>query len=261
MQLDRRGFIESLSFLFTLSNLGIDPIIRYDIILNEVPEAKQHIDFINHCRAKYANIFNVPLEVLAYHFHLESEYNPKVISPRLAVGIAQFMRDTAKNFGLRIYDKKKYADLSLLEDEVDSNYTVLRDLERGKEGFVQLFYQNRFPEAEKLKEKYDELKVKNTGLVGKFRKQFSDYARDDNFDRRTNPHESIEAGVHLLAKSCAEAEKIFGGRREHNIIRGIAVYNYGPQALDDLGLPNVRETIRHIRRIMAFSDRVYSQLN
>ncbi|MEK6932901.1 MAG: transglycosylase SLT domain-containing protein [Nanoarchaeota archaeon] len=259
MQLNRRSFIESLSLFLTSPNFGLGLINSHDLILKEVPEAKPYIDFINECRLKHAITFDVPLEVLIYHFHLESKYNPLAISSRLAVGIAQFMGKTAKDMGLKVYDNK---ELNFLEQRIESNFSKLRTLENGDEesrGFRTLFYNNDFKEAIRLKRNYDALRAENELLIKNFRKQFLYYAKDQDFDHRTNPHESIETGTKFLIRCCYDAEVKFGGRREHNIIRGLAVYNYGPKALDDGGLPNAKETIKHIRGVMAFTDKVYSQ--
>lgn len=261
--MQRKEFLLKLPALAVLPKLDLHSSVNIDKIVKKVPSAKEYIELVREYQREYRGIFEIPLEILAYHFYLESRYNPTVISNRFAVGLAQFMRDTALDLKLKTYSKEKYPELLSLEGKVHSNFDKLRELKFGnpdKIGFAKAFDLNHFELAEKLKLNYDSLYKKTMKLVKEFKDKFDkisrNYTNGKDFDQRLDAEKSIDNGIYLLASLCSKAQEKFQGRIEHNIIRGLACYNYGIKALDYDGLPAVEETINHIRKVIAFADRI-----
>jgi hypothetical protein len=259
--MERKQFIGILPSLLAVPNLFFQS--DQDKIIKKLPESKLYIKQINESRLKYNHIFWIPLEALAYHIYLESKFDRNAFSSRLAIGIAQFKRGTAEDVGIKVYSKSKYLGLYNLEKIIERNHNKLDVLENGNNksnfnGFLELFYNNNFKEAQRLKREWDILNGKNDKLIYNFKKQFFGYAKDKNFDERTDEKISIDKCCFLIANLCNESRKRFGGKDEHNLIRGFACYNFGIKALDYDGLPTAEETVKHVRKIIAFCDKIYT---
>ena len=230
-----------------------------DRILKIFYKYENYAKIINTFKNKYKYIFEIPLEMLFPHIYFESDkFNQKAISDRLAVGMGQFMRRTAIDVGINVYDTTKYKDLLDLEAKIEINFEYLRILESGDknegiQGYWGLFKSKNYKQAIKIYEEYDSLKEENNKLVDNCNNKFVEYAeKDEEGDGRLNVETSIDKCCFLIAELSLESKKRYGNMNLFNIMHGISGYNYGPRSWNHSGFPQIYETANHISKVIEY---------
>ena len=205
------------------------------------------------CR-KQQDVFPLEPEVEVALLRQESLFNPQAISLAGAVGIAQFIPETARDtFGMHVYVTDEYTEgVSLRNAFLDENRRVSEALRN-----------NRFKLVEKHKLQADKLKNQTDQKFIQYKKDLKaeiskrDSAERIALDQRLDPELAIQNGVQYLAGLCRTCSDRFQGSVRHNVLRGLAAYNAGlDQVFKFDGMPFIFQTIDYVRKIMVMYDQL-----
>jgi|GEM_PF-4645087 hypothetical protein len=221
------------------------------------PECKPYLDTILKANNTYRTIFDIPPE---YHIVLlkqESNYDKDAVSYVSAVGIAQFMRETAKGMGMHVYDARMHRDLATKEvklKEFSDNIVVL-----WYNKIIPSLKKNNFDAVKDFKFEYDKVSLEASILKKEVNRiYFEEISMMD--DQRKDPFISIDVSARLLAELARSCQSIWGGKPIHNILRANVAYNAGlGNAKKWKGLPAIPETIGYVRNNMVNSDLISPQ--
>jgi hypothetical protein len=223
------------------------------------PQCKPYLELILKSNHDYRHIFDIPPEYNIAMLNRESNFDPNALSSVGALGIAQFMRNTAIDAGLKVYDGRKYKELYDSEKrlrELGRNIAVLWN-----DNIIPSLRKNDFKSVESLKKEYDSVVTEHGKLKNTVHKIYLEELPHME-DARLIWQEEIPASVKDYAHLADKCQKFFGGKHIHNIIRGAAAYNCGYDEVENWkGLPLIQETIWYVRDIMVNSDKMAPQLS
>ncbi|HEY9706548.1 MAG TPA: lytic transglycosylase domain-containing protein [Allocoleopsis sp.] len=231
----------------------------------EIPEGRKYFEMIADSNTKYCNIFDVPIE---YHIALvrqESAYLSRVHSFAGALGLGQLMRYTAEGLGMKVFDKKKFPKAFELEDTLRKEYKKSNILYSEISNMSNNLFRSEMSHSELLNQinlikkfKHERAQTWNilNAVYEEARYAYKNITEDD--DDRLNPKIALDFSAKHLAENCLKMQNHFGGRKIHNILRGLAAYNSDVErTIKNLGLPFIPETTNYVRRIMVYSDKIY----
>ncbi len=225
--------------------------------LKKFPECKPYLDTIMTANDKYRTIFDIPPEYNIVLFKQESDYDPDAISYVGAVGIAQFMRETAKGMGMKVYDSRKHKDLAKKESELRRLTDEASILYNNK--VLDALKADNFDAVKKYKLQYNKVFAEATGLRGLINKIYRQELSTMD-DQRKDPFVSCDMSVKLLAELGRACQTIWGGKPVHNILRAYAAYNSGlGNSKRFKGIMAVPETMNYVRTNMVNSDIISPQ--
>jgi hypothetical protein len=268
--------VDSIAKMYELIVVQADKDKLDDIVMKNAakiyPYTRKFLDNILEANNKYSSIFPVPVQYSVGLFIQESgvpvrgsdgTYSYSIldtlaVSRAGAIGIAQFMRETAKVCGIKVYSRSDAPELYDLECKLTSlnrelssiNYLVADDLKN-----------NRFDALKKHKLAYDAKLIIRENTFNSFRDGFLRKVKTDpEFrlkDERINPKIMIDKSAYLLAVNARNSRAHFGGSQIHNVIRALAAYNAGIVSVrENYGLPRIPETVDYVRKIMCYADRM-----
>ena len=263
MHLDRRSFLGmSVALPFIPKELRegpepqpIGPIEQYRYILNRF-SIESFLPIIVEACHEQQSVFPLEPEVEVSLIRQESLFNPNAISLAGAVGIAQFIPETARNeYGMKVYVTDDYTEgVRLRKLFLEENRKVSAALGN-----------NHFKLVERHKLRADEL---DKQMETRFVRYKIDLERQIEgttlaeriaLDQRLDPELAIRNGVRHLAEVCRACADRFGGSVRHNVLRGLAAYNAGlGQVFKFDGMPFLFQTIDYVRKIMVMYDQLMS---
>jgi hypothetical protein len=223
------------------------------------PECKPYLELILKSNNDYRQIFDIPPEYHIAMLYRESKFDPNALSSSAALGIAQFMRDTARYVGLKVYDGRKYKELYDSEKK-------LRELSRDiavlwNDDIIPSLRKNNFKAVEISKKKYDSVVIEHEELKNTIHQIYIGHVLKME-DERRDSQKAIPASAMYYAQLVDACQEFFGGKHVHNFIRGAVAYNCGEQNVKKWkGLPFLQEPVWYIRDIMVNSDKMAPQLS
>lgn len=225
----------------------------YRYILNRFPVGDYLSIIVEACR-RQEDVFPIEPEIEVAKLWQESSFRPDAISLAGAVGIAQFIPETARDgYGMRVYVTRDYTD----GVELRKRYLAkTRDVDAALQ-------ENRFDRVRQYKLEADELgKQANTAFT-RYKQDIQSKISGKSLsarialDQRLDPELSIQNGVQHLAEVSRACADRFGGSVRHNVLRGLAAYNAGlDQVLKFDGMPFLFQTVDYVRKIMVTYDRL-----
>lgn len=226
---------------------------QYRYILDRYPIDEFLPIIVDECR-RQQEVFPLEPEVEVAKIRQESLFKPTAISLAGAVGIAQFIPETAsQDFGMQVYVTKDYTDGVVLRREFnEENRQVSAALRDNK---FKLVEQHKL-RADALSKRVDEhflrykqdLESKIAGVSAAGRAAI---------DQRLDAELCIRNGIRYLASLCRTCSERFHGSTRHNVLRGLAAYNAGiDQVLKFDGMPFIFQTVDYVRKIMVMYDQM-----
>ena len=208
---------------------------------------------VDECR-RQQEVFPLEPEVEVAKLRQESLFNPSAISLAGAVGVAQFIPETASGeFGMTVFVTADYTEGVRLRKELgEENRQVAAALR-----------ENKFKLLEKHKLQADELSKQVDERFLRYKKDLESKivgtttAARSAIDQRLDPELCIRNGVRYLASLCRASSDRFHGSTRHNVLRGLAAYNAGlDQVLKFDGIPFIFQTVDYVRKIMVMYDQL-----
>jgi hypothetical protein len=220
------------------------------------PKSKPYLELILKFNNDYRTIFDIHPEYVIGLLYQESGFDPNAVSFAPAIGIAQFMRPTAQDMHMHVYDKNKFKELYDAETNLQSMNKRVND---ASSRAYASFKVNNFDMAKTYKLEYDKMFIERGKLLGSVKHMYIEILNELDDDRK-KPSVSIDTCERYLSFLCRDAQECFGGKDIHNILRGLAGYNsgFGNVKKGD-GLPFIRETIGYVRNIMMWADKISPQ--
>lgn len=247
----------------TMSRLYMPPVMmnsarmKYsDYVAREaertIPASKPYLETMLRANHNYRTIFDLPLEFHIALIYNESLFNPNVISGALALGIAQFVRDTASGMDMKVYSKALFPELNSEENKIvalRNNRNNLYTLAMSN------FKNNNFDDAIKNKLGADKALTDLRSQIDLVYHLYLNVKDKIDDDRLRDPHKSLDKSSRYLSELGRQNEYKYGGRHAHTILRLIMAYNCGQGNLEDgEGMPVIAETIKYVRKIMLKAD-------
>jgi hypothetical protein len=226
---------------------------QYRYLLDRYPIENILPIIVDEC-ARQQDVFPLEPEVEVAKLRQESLFNPQAISLAGAVGIAQFIPETARDqFGMTVYATEDYTEGVALRRQFQEETRKVNDALRD----------NQFKLVERHKLRADELGKKSEERFIRYKKDIEtrirNYRPEDmkNLDHRLDAEIAIRQGVRYLASLCRACSDRFNGSVRHNVLRGLAAYNAGlDQVLRFDGLPVIFQTVDYVRKIMVMYDQM-----
>jgi len=226
---------------------------KYRYILDLYPIEAYLPMIVDECR-RQQEVFPLEPEVEVAKLRQESVFNPSAISLAGAVGIAQFIPETARDqFGMTVYVTKDYTDGVLLRREFnEENRLVTAALRDNKFKLVEQHKLRADALGKRVEEHFirykKDLEVRITGAGP---------AQRAAVDQRLDAELCIRNGIRYLASLCRASSDRFHGSARHNVLRGLAAYNAGlDQVLKFDGIPFIFQTVDYVRKIMVMYDQM-----
>jgi len=163
---------------------------------------------------EFRDIFRISPETMIGLFIRESSFDVYAISTAHALGMAQFLRTTAQEMGMKVYSEEKYPDLYLLENkiaELDSKY---RSLDKKSNS---LFVKHSFNQAISYRLAADSLRDERDNAINTFENKLSNIGIKNLDDDRLRPEIAIRMSVKYIAglakrfkkeKHCSDAQAV-----------------------------------------------------
>ena len=208
---------------------------------------------VDACR-RQQDVFPLEPEVEVALLRQESLFNLQAISLAGAVGIAQFIPETAQDtFGMQAYVTDDYTEgVSLRNVFLEENRRVSATLRN-----------NQFKLVEKHKIQADKLKKQTERKFIRYKKDLETEISKRNsaeriaLNQRLDPELAINNGVRYLAGLCRTCVDRFRGSVRHNVLRGLAAYNAGLDQVFKYDLmPFICQTVDYVRKIMVMYDQL-----
>jgi hypothetical protein len=208
---------------------------------------------VDECR-RQQEVFPLEPEVEVAKLRQESLFDPAAISLAGAVGIAQFIPETAsEEFGMKVYVTPDYTNgVALRKELAEENRQVSAALRDNK---FKLVEQHKL-RADALSKRVDEHFIRyKKDLESKI--AGASAAERAAVDQRLDPERCIRNGIRYLAGLCRTCSDRFHGSVRHNVLRGLAAYNAGlDQVLKFDGMPFIFQTVDYVRKIMVMYDQL-----
>ena len=260
---DRRSFIGmSVALPFIPRELldGAPPrpvasFEQYRYILDRYPiEAFLHI-IVDECQ-RQQHVFPLEPEVDVAKLRQESLFDPNAISPAGAVGIAQFIPETAQEqYGMKVYVTEDYTEgVKLRKRFLEENRKVRDALRDNKFTLVKKYKRRADKLGKQTETRFVRYKIDLEGQIAG-----TSLAERAALDQRLDPELSIRNGIRYLTEVCRACSDRFGGSIRHNVLRGLAAYNAGiDQVFKFDGMPFLFQTVDYVRKIMVMYDQMIS---
>ena len=263
MPTDRRGFLGmSIALPFIPLDLRegpppepIGPASQYAYILKRFP-IEEILHVIVEACSTHQSVFPLEPEVEVALLRQESLFNPSAISLAGAVGIAQFIPETARDeYGMKVLVTEDYTEgVRLRKRFLDENRKVSAALR-----------ENDFEKVKRHKLRTDELGKETETKFVRYKIELESLIIGTSasermaIDQRLDPELAIRNGVRHLAEVSRACSDRFGGSVRHNVLRGLAAYNAGlDQVFKFDGMPFLFQTVDYVRKIMVMYDQLMS---
>jgi hypothetical protein len=212
--------------------------------LNFIPESKPYIDMVFNACNRHKGKFPVPSESVLGLLCAESYFDPFALSGARAWGMAQFLRGTARDFGLSVYSPEEFPKLYELEvrsESLTNSYYYNRKLVYGN------LKAHDFDAVKKYTLISDSILIELKAVQKAFTAEIKRIGVKNIKDDRLIPEKIIPVCVQYIAGLAYQAKLEYTCSDEQAIDWAMEAYNggYGNLKKD---LP-FEETYNHERRI------------
>ena len=261
MHIDRRSFLGmSVALPFIPNDLRkgpapqpVGPVEQYRYILDRFKIDTFLPIIVEACREQQS-VFPLEPEVEVSLLRQESLFNPNAISLAGAVGIAQFIPETAQDeYGMKVYVTDDYTEgVRLRGLFLEENRKVSAALRNNDFKLVERHKLRTDELGKQTETRFVRYKIDLEGQI-----QGTTSAERIALDQRLDPELAIRNGVRHLSEVCRACSDRFGGSVRHNVLRGLAAYNAGlDQVFKFDGMPFLFQTVDYVRKIMVMYDQL-----
>ncbi len=260
--MERRNFLRGLQGIVALPYVfyGHEPEDKfreedYRNIFNGpmFSKGRDYLPFIIDACNNTRNGFVITPEVAIVNFEIESSFNARAVSPFGAVGLGQFVAETAESYE-SVYVDENYR----IAKRFNNEYRRLSQIIEGRTKMLDSLSVDDFNELKQI--------FSDRGIIGEERRiNFSKYGNNllsvtkgmsldelAEFDWRLHEELAIHRSVDYFSKLGKEVKEELGIEEYFYIVLiAIAAYNSGIGAINgNIGVPPYKETVRHINRFM-----------
>jgi hypothetical protein len=250
---------DTISKIYSPPNMTNQARLRYGEIVagnaeKLIPASKPFLETILRANHNYRTIFDIPVEFHIALINQESKFDPNAVSYASALGIAQFMRETAKGMGLRVYSKELFPEIEKAENRLA---VVAKETNKLWDLVMVNLKSNNFDKMISLKLEYDKSRSERATLTENVAKMYKNNLEQMDDERIREPHRALDLSSRHISELGRHNETKYGGREAHSVLRAIMAYNCGQGNVNKgEGFPFIQQTVQYVRRIMLEADKL-----